>query len=52
MITVGIPNGVEDGEVRQFLLQEYDMEIGGGLGPVQGQIWRVGLMGANSNARM
>ena len=51
LITVGIPNGVEDGAVRQFLLQEYGIEIGGGLGPVQGQIWRVGLMGANSHRK-
>ena len=51
LITVWIPSGVEDGAVRQFLLQEYDIEIGGGLGPVKGQIWRVGLMGTNSNRK-
>ncbi|MDK2856837.1 MAG: alanine-glyoxylate transaminase / serine-glyoxylate transaminase / serine-pyruvate transaminase [Bacillota bacterium] len=49
LITLRIPEGVEDAAVRQFLLREYKIEIGGGLGPVKGQIWRVGLMGYNSN---
>lgn len=51
LITVEIPAGIEDGEVRRFLLDKYDIEIGGGLGPVKGQIWRVGLMGTNSNRK-
>lgn len=49
LITLRIPEGVDDVAVRQFLLREYKIEIGGGLGPVKGQIWRVGLMGYNSN---
>ncbi|MDK2784922.1 MAG: alanine-glyoxylate transaminase / serine-glyoxylate transaminase / serine-pyruvate transaminase [Bacillota bacterium] len=49
LITLRIPEGIDDVAVRQFLLREYKIEIGGGLGPVKGQIWRVGLMGYNSN---
>jgi len=51
LITIRIPAGVEDAPVRQYLLQEFNIEIGGGLGPVKGQIWRVGLMGTNSNRK-
>jgi len=51
LVTIRIPAGVEDAAVRRFLLDEYRIEIGGGLGPVKGQIWRVGLMGYNSNRR-
>lgn len=42
---VNIPEGVEDAAVRSRLLKEHDIEIGAGLGPLAGQIWRVGLMG-------
>lgn len=42
---VTIPDGVEDAAVRARLLKEYDIEIGGGLGPMAGKIWRIGLMG-------
>ena len=40
-----IPDGVQDVEVRSKLLNEYQIEIGGGLGPLTGKIWRIGLMG-------
>ena len=46
---VNIPEGVNDAEVRARLLKEYDIEIGGGLGPMAGKIWRIGLMGGNAN---
>jgi len=39
---------VEDGKVRARLLRDYSIEIGGGLGALKGQIWRIGLMGHNS----
>ena len=41
-----------DLDVRIKLLNKFDIEIGGGLGPFSGQIWRIGLMGyaANSNS--
>ena len=42
---VNIPAGVDDGKVRKQLLDEFGIEIAGGLGPVKGKIWRVGLMG-------
>tara|TARA_Y100000588_G_C14255184_1_gene925117 strand:- start:1535 stop:2647 length:1113 start_codon:yes stop_codon:yes gene_type:complete len=40
-----IPKGIQDADVRSKLLNEYQIEIGGGLGPLSNQIWRVGLMG-------
>lgn len=43
--SVLIPEGVNDGEVRSQLLNEFGIEIGGGLGPVKGKTWRIGLMG-------
>jgi alanine-glyoxylate transaminase/serine-glyoxylate transaminase/serine-pyruvate transaminase len=42
---VMIPNGIEDLQVRTQLLDEFNIEIAGGLGPLKGKIWRVGLMG-------
>jgi alanine-glyoxylate transaminase/serine-glyoxylate transaminase/serine-pyruvate transaminase len=49
--TIAIPEGIDDLKVRKTLLEEYSMEIGGGLGPLKGKIWRVGLMGYNSDER-
>ncbi len=46
---VSIPAGVDDAAVRARLLQEYNLEIGAGLGPMAGKIWRIGLMGFASN---
>ena len=46
---VTIPPGVEDAAVRKRLLREFGIEIGAGLGPLAGKIWRVGLMGASSS---
>jgi alanine-glyoxylate transaminase/serine-glyoxylate transaminase/serine-pyruvate transaminase len=45
---VNIPAGIEDGKVRTQLLDEFNIEIAGGLGPVKGKIWRIGLMGYSS----
>jgi alanine-glyoxylate transaminase/serine-glyoxylate transaminase/serine-pyruvate transaminase len=45
---VNIPDGVDDKKVRKQLLDEFNIEIAGGLGPVKGKIWRVGLMGYSS----
>jgi len=42
---VMIPQGIDDGPVRAQLLDEFNIEIAGGLGPLKGKIWRVGLMG-------
>jgi alanine-glyoxylate transaminase/serine-glyoxylate transaminase/serine-pyruvate transaminase len=46
---VKVPKGVEDARVRKRLLDEFSIEIGGGLGPLKGQIWRIGLMGYSSS---
>lgn len=43
--SVHIPAGVEDGAVRAKLLGDDKIEIGAGLGPLAGKIWRIGLMG-------
>jgi len=43
--SVYIPKGIDDANVRQFLLQEYNLEIGAGLGQYAGKAWRIGLMG-------
>ncbi|MBP1685564.1 MAG: alanine-glyoxylate aminotransferase apoenzyme [Deltaproteobacteria bacterium] len=48
--SVTIPAGVEDARVRTALLEEFGIEIGGGLGPLKGQTWRIGLMGESSQA--
>jgi len=45
---VVIPDGVDEALVRKRLLNEYNIEIGGGLGPYAGKIWRIGLMGESS----
>lgn len=47
---VRIPTGVDDAAVRRRLLSEHRIEIGAGLGPLAGKIWRVGLMGAGSTS--
>ncbi len=46
--TVRIPDGVDDAAVRGRLLNDFSIEIGGGLGPLRGGIWRIGLMGSGS----
>ena len=46
--TVRVPAGVDEAAVRKTLLTTYNIEVGAGLGPLAGKIWRVGLMGASS----
>jgi alanine-glyoxylate transaminase / serine-glyoxylate transaminase / serine-pyruvate transaminase len=46
--SVKIPSGIEDKNFRQQLLDEFNIEIAGGIGPTKGQIWRIGLMGYSS----
>ena len=45
LTSVALPNGVEDAPIRKRLLDEYQIEIGGGLGQLKGKVWRIGLMG-------
>src|SRR6266478_2670294 len=42
---VMIPDGIDDAKVRNQLLDEFNIEIAGGLGPLKSKIWRIGLMG-------
>jgi alanine-glyoxylate transaminase/serine-glyoxylate transaminase/serine-pyruvate transaminase len=49
---VRVPENVDDAAVRRHLLDEFNIEIGAGLGPLAGKIWRVGLMGASSSPRL
>jgi alanine-glyoxylate transaminase/serine-glyoxylate transaminase/serine-pyruvate transaminase len=46
---VRVPAAVDDAAVRLHLLNDFNIEIGAGLGPLAGKIWRVGLMGASSS---
>jgi alanine-glyoxylate transaminase/serine-glyoxylate transaminase/serine-pyruvate transaminase len=45
---VRVPQGADDAAVRGRLVKEFGIEIGGGLGALKGQVWRVGLMGMNA----
>jgi alanine-glyoxylate transaminase/serine-glyoxylate transaminase/serine-pyruvate transaminase len=48
--TVKVPAGVDEASIRRALLQDFGIEVGAGLGPLAGKIWRVGLMGSGSTA--
>jgi alanine-glyoxylate transaminase/serine-glyoxylate transaminase/serine-pyruvate transaminase len=48
---VRVPQGVDDARIRNRLLEELGIEIGGGLGPLKGRIWRIGLMGSGSTRK-
>ncbi|MEP4485045.1 MAG: alanine--glyoxylate aminotransferase family protein [Halioglobus sp.] len=47
--SVVIPDGVDDASVRSALLNEFNLEIGAGLGALAGKTWRIGLMGHSCN---
>ena len=46
---VSFPESIDDGAVRAALLNNYDLEIGAGLGALAGKVWRIGLMGFSSS---
>jgi alanine-glyoxylate transaminase/serine-glyoxylate transaminase/serine-pyruvate transaminase len=48
LTTVWAPEGVDEGAVRKQLLNDYNIEIAGGLGAFKGRVWRIGLMGYSS----
>ncbi len=48
--SVTIPDGVDDAAIRSQLLNEFNLEIGAGLGALAGKVWRIGLMGHSSRA--
>src|SRR5512141_1998794 len=45
---IKVPAGVDEAAVRKYLLNDHDIEIGGGRGPLAGKVWRIGLMGESS----
>jgi alanine-glyoxylate transaminase / serine-glyoxylate transaminase / serine-pyruvate transaminase len=47
---VTVPEGADEAGVRKKLLNDYGIEVGAGLGPMKGRIWRIGLMGETSSA--
>lgn len=49
LTAVKVPDGISDTKLRMTLLSEYNIEVGGGLGELKGQILRIGLMGLNSS---
>ena len=49
--SIYIPDGVDDLESRKKLLNNFNLEIGAGLGALAGKIWRIGLMGQSSNKK-
>ena len=48
---VSVPEGIDEASIRKQMLQEFDLEIGAGLGALAGKVWRSGLMGYGSNPR-
>jgi len=48
LTTVCIPHDIDGFAVTKYLLETYNLEIGGGLGSLKGKVWRIGLMGFNS----
>jgi alanine-glyoxylate transaminase/serine-glyoxylate transaminase/serine-pyruvate transaminase len=51
LTTVLVPDGVDDAAVRRALLTRYGIEIGGGVGPWAGKVWRIGCMGHTARLR-
>jgi alanine-glyoxylate transaminase/serine-glyoxylate transaminase/serine-pyruvate transaminase len=45
LLCVRVPGGIDEAEVRARLLTEHGVEVSGGLGPLAGQVWRIGVMG-------
>lgn len=48
LTAVRVPAGIDDAKVRGELLRTFNIEIGAGLGPFKGKVWRIGLMGESS----
>ena len=45
-----VPDGVDEAAVRTHVLKHWNLELGAGLGPLKGKVWRIGLMGASATA--
>ncbi len=48
LLAVSPPEGIDEAAVRSALLLDHDIEISGGLGPLAGKLWRIGVMGAGA----
>jgi alanine-glyoxylate transaminase/serine-glyoxylate transaminase/serine-pyruvate transaminase len=48
LTTAVVPEGIDDAKVRKQLMDDYNLEIGGGLGELRGKAWRIGLMGESA----
>ena len=46
-----LPEGIDEAAIRSRLLNDFDIEIGGGLGVFAGKAWRIGLMGESASRR-
>ena len=51
LTSVSVPEGIDEANVRATLLNQYNIEIGAGLGELAGKVWRIGLMGYSSNEK-
>jgi alanine-glyoxylate transaminase/serine-glyoxylate transaminase/serine-pyruvate transaminase len=49
LTSVTVPEGIDEAKIRKSLLDDYNIEIGAGLGELAGKVWRIGLMGYSSN---
>jgi len=48
LTTIKIPSEIDGATITKYLLETYNLEVGGGLGSLKGKVWRVGIMGYNS----
>ena len=52
LLAIKVPEGIDEAKVRSELLAKHNLEIGAGLGELAGKVWRIGLMGYNSNEKL
>ncbi|MEW6005418.1 MAG: alanine--glyoxylate aminotransferase family protein [Stygiobacter sp.] len=52
LLAIKVRDGIDEAKVRKDLLDKFNLEIGAGLGDLAGKVWRIGLMGYNSNKKM
>ena len=52
LLAIKVPDEIDEAKVRKDLLDKFNLEIGAGLGDLAGKVWRIGLMGYNSNEKM
>ncbi len=52
LTTARLPKSLDEAAVRRQLIQDHDVEIGGGLGPLAGTVWRFGFMGIHARSEV